>query len=396
MMRSRLRPADVLHVGAIGLRTRRLRACLSALGIAIGIASLVAVLGVSASSQADLLATIDRLGTNLLTAGPGQSLFGDVALLPDTATRRVAAIDGVERASATYQIPGVTVRRNQLIDPADDSGITVHAADRTLPATLGATALSGHFLTAAEGRYPAVVLGKVAAKRLGISSAEGAPLVYLGDRWFTVVGILDTAVLDPLIDRSALIGLPEAESAFGVDAGPTKLYLRVDEDRLEDVRDRVPETASSERPEEVAVSRPSDALEAKAAAQGAFTDLLLGLGAVALLVGGVGIANVMVISVLERRAEIGLRRALGATRRHVSAQFLTESLLLSALGGIAGSALGAAATAAWAAAQGQPLVIPPAALAGGALAALLIGAVAGLYPAARAARLSPTEALRTV
>jgi putative ABC transport system permease protein len=172
--------------------------------------------------------------------------------------------------------------------------------------------------------------------------------------------------------------------------------VRAQEPRLDAVRDRLPASANAEDPQEVAVSRPSDALEAKAAAEGAFTTLLLGLGAVALVVGGVGIANVMVISVLERRAEIGLRRALGATRRHISAQFTTEALLLSALGGLAGSSLGAAATAAWALATGLPVVIPPEALAAGVGAALAIGAVAGLYPAIRAARLSPTEALRTV
>jgi putative ABC transport system permease protein len=393
---SRLRPADVLHVGSVGLRTRRVRAALSALGIAIGIASMVAVLGVSASSQADLLATIDRLGTNLLTVEPGQSFIGEQSELPTTAAARVSAMPGVERSAAVYQLPGVTVRRNQLVDPADDSGITVYAGDRALPVALGAEMGFGHYLSAAEQQFPAVVLGKIAAERLGVSSLDGDPQVLLGGQWFAVVGILDTVTLDPAIDRAALVGLPEAKDDYELEANASKVYVRADEDDIEGVRDRLGPTANAEHPEEVGVSRPSDALEAKAAAEGAFTTLLLGLGAVALLVGGVGIANVMVISVLERRSEIGLRRALGATRRHVSTQFLCESLLLAAMGGVTGAVLGAIATAVWAIAQGQPVVIPPEAILGGVVAALLIGAVAGLYPAARASRLSPTEALRTV
>jgi putative ABC transport system permease protein len=393
---SRLRLADILHVGSVGLQTRKMRAVLSALGIAIGIASMVAVLGVSASSQAALLATIDRLGTNLLTVEPGQSFLGEQSELPTTAAARVSDMPGVERSAAIYQLDGVSVRRNQLVDEADDSGITVYATDRTLPSTLGAEMAFGHFLTPVEQQFPTVVLGKVAAKRLGVSSTDGNPAVYLGGQWFAVVGILDTVTLDPSIDRAALVGRPEATADYQLEPNASKLYVRADEDQLTDVRDRIGPTANAENPEEVAVSRPSDALEAKAAAEGAFTTLLLGLGAVALLVGGVGIANVMVISVLERRSEIGLRRALGATRRHVATQFLTESLLLAAIGGAAGAVLGAVATAVWAVAQGQPAVIPPEAIFGGLLASLLIGTVAGLYPATRASRLSPTEALRTI
>jgi putative ABC transport system permease protein len=392
---SRLRLADVLHVGGVGLLTRKTRAALSALGIAIGIASMVAVLGVSASSQADLLATIDRLGTNLLTVGPGESFLGEQSELPITAPARVNDMAGVERSAAIYQLD-VTVRRNQLVDEADDSGIAVYATDRTLPSAVGAEMAFGHFPSSAEEQFPTVVLGKVAAKRLGISSTDGDPQVYLGGRWFAVVGIFDTVTLDPSIDRAALVGVPVATADYELEPNPSKLYVRADEDQLTDVRERIGPTANAENPEEVAVSRPSDALEAKAAAEGAFTSLLLGLGAVALLVGGVGIANVMVISVLERRFEIGLRRALGATRRHVSTQFLTEALLLAAMGGAAGAVLGAITSAAWAIAQGHPVVIPPEAILGGIVAALLIGAVAGLYPAARAARLSPTEALRTL
>jgi len=393
---SRLRPRDVLNVGSIGLRTRRMRAALSALGIAIGIASMVAVLGISASSQADLLATIDRLGTNLLTLSPGESFFGDTATLPKSSRARIASMGDVESAASTYAVSGASVRRNPLVDEAETSGIQVQAADTNLPQALSVEMLSGRFLNAATENFPTVVLGRIAAQRLGISSAAGSPLVWIGERYWTVVGILDTVTLDGALDRAALIGLPVAERLFDSTANPAKTYVRADGDHVEDVRDLLAPMANPEHPEEVQVSRPSDALEAKAAAKGAFTSLLLGLGAVALLVGGVGIANVMVISVLERRSEIGLRRALGATRRHISAQFLTESLLLALAGGLAGAALGAAATAVSSIAQDQAIVVPPEALGAGVGAALLIGALAGLYPSLRAARLSPTEALRTI
>jgi putative ABC transport system permease protein len=393
---SRLLARDVFAVGSVGLRSRRLRAGLSALGIAIGIASMVAVLGISASSKAALLATIDRLGTNLLSVEPGQSFFGEQSELPQTAQAGLASMPGVQSTAATYVVAGETVRRSALVDERNTSGIAVQATDRRLPSALRTTMASGHFMTAAEARYPTVVLGSVAARRLGIPDLQATPQVYIGDRYYTVVGILDDVPLDSGIDRSALIGLPVAQELFDTDANPSKIYLRADESSLTAVRDLVAATANPEHPEETDVSRPSDALAAKAAAEDAFTSLLLGLGAVALLVGGVGIANVMVISVLERRSEIGLRRALGATRRHITAQFLTESLLLGAMGGVVGAALGAAVTAIYAATQGQPAVVPVLALGGGLGAAVAIGLVAGLYPSLRAARLSPTEALRTV
>jgi putative ABC transport system permease protein len=393
---SRLLGTDVLGVGSIGLRSRKLRAALSAVGIAIGIASMVAVLGISASSQADLLNTIDKLGTNLLTAQAGQSFFGDNSQLPTSAGAKISSLQGVQQAAAVYSVSGATVRRTSLVDKNETLGISVDATDLNLPETLSAELASGHFLTAAEARYPAVVLGSVAAQRLGIDSLRGAPQVYMGGVYYTVVGILKSVTLDTGIDRTALIGLPQANAAFATDGHATTQYIRADDTRLTAVRALIPATANPEHPEEVQVSRPSDALEAKAAAKGAFTSLLLGLGAVALLVGGVGIANVMVISVIERRSEIGLRRALGATRRHISTQFLTESLLLAAAGGVAGALFGAIVTAIYSAANSQPTVVPPLAIVGGVVAALVIGAVAGLYPSVRASRLSPTEALRTV
>ena len=394
LTRSRLPAADVLRTGWLGLRTRRLRAALSSLGIAIGIASIVAVLSISESSKADLLAQLDRLGTNLLRVAPGQSFLGEQALLPEPATAMIGRAEGVEAVAAVRDLEGVTVRRNDLIPEFETGGIAVAAADPALARTVAARVRSGRFLDAATGRYPVVVLGAGAADQLGIGDTGSR--VFLGGHWFEVIGILDPVELTPALDDTVLVGFEAAERWLGAERDATTVYVRAAPDAIEGVRDLLGATANPQHPEEVEVSRPSDALEARAAAKTAFTSLFLGLGAIALLVGGVGIANVMVISVLERRSEVGLRRALGATRRHVGAQFLCESLLLTAAGGAAGVALGAVVTAVYAESQDWTTVIPLPALVGGAAAALAIGALAGCYPALRAARLAPTEALRTV
>jgi putative ABC transport system permease protein len=391
---SRITLGDQLRVGLVGLSSRRVRTLLSALGVAIGVATVVSVLGISRSSQSDLLDQLDALGTNLLQVQSGQGLgFGGSTDLPGTAATQVRNIDPVEEVATVTSLSG-PVLRSALADPAVTGGVTVKAADSTLLETLAGSMADGRFLDDAIDDHPVVVLGSVTAERLGIDEVDGRTGVWLDGRTWLVVGIMEPLPLAPDLDRSALVGYDAAAAYLDDDLAPSRLYVRADPDIVEAVADVLPAQANPDEPENVDVSRPSDALAAKAAAGDAFTSLFLGLGAVALLVGAVGTANVMVMSVLERRGEIGLRRALGATRRHVRRQFLVESLLLSLAGGLAGIAIGALVTFGYSLAQGTGFVVPPEAVGYGVLAAVVIGVLAGVYPAMRAARLSPTDALR--
>jgi putative ABC transport system permease protein len=391
---SRLRTVDLLPLGTVGLRSRRLRAALSVLGIAIGIAAIVAVLGITRSSQSDLLARIDRLGTNLLTVVNGHTIGGDEAQLPATAASTIARTNGVQQVAPTAELANIRLYRTDQVASYHSGGLDARATDPSLLSTLDGHLSAGVFLNEATGHYPVVVLGHDAATQLGIATVDQRPRIWLGGQWFTVAGILQPFELAPEIDRSALVGFPAAAEYLGYDGHPSRIYVRADIPHTVAVAGLLARATNPQNPETVSVSRPTDALSARLQAADSTTALFLGLGAVALLVGGIGIANVMVISVLERRAEIGLRRALGAARRHVAAQFLIESLLLSMLGGAAGVGLGSAATFGTAGLRGWRPLIPPEAIWAGLTAAVLIGAIAGLYPAQRAARLSPTDALR--
>jgi putative ABC transport system permease protein len=401
----RLRLKDGLRVASVGLRARPLRATLSALGIAIGTAAIVGVLGLSSSSQAGLIAEINRLGTNMLTVEAGQSLTGGPVQLPREAPARITLLDNVQQVAHTALMKNEYVYRNPMIPAGNTGGLQVRAASLNLLSVLGTSVARGDWLNDGTAREPVVVLGAVAAQQLGIDRVHPDERIWLGGEWFNIAGILQPSPLEPDVDNSALVGYPAAQTYLGyvsmvrgeANAGPpSTIYVRAATGHEVAVQSLLAPTANPQAPDEVNVSQPSDVLTARAAAAGAFDSLFLGLGAVALIVGAVGVANIMIISVLERRSEIGLRRALGATKRQIRTQFLAESILLAVIGGVVGVLAGAAATAVYANSKGWAVVIPVEAWSGGIASAILIGAFAGLLPAVRASRMPPTVALRTV
>jgi putative ABC transport system permease protein len=401
----RLELRDWLRVASVGLRSRPLRAALSALGIAIGTAAIVGVLGLSASSQAGLIAEINRLGTNLLTIEAGQSLTGGPAQLPREAPARITLLDNVQQVAHTALIKNTYVYRSSIVPVTETGGLQVRATSLNLLPVLGTGLARGDWLNQGTARLPVAVLGAVAAQQLGIDRVYPGQRIWLGGQWFDIAGILNLSPLTPDVDVSALIGYPAARTYLGYlsivggkqkTGPPSSIYVRAATGHEAAVQSLLANTADPEAPYEAAVSQPSDVLTARAAAAGAFNSLFLGLGVVALIVGAVGVANIMIISVLERRSEIGLRRALGATRSQIRTQFLAESILLAVIGGIVGVLAGATATAVYASTKNWAVIIPANTWTGGIASAIVIGAIAGLMPAIRASRMPPTVALRTV
>jgi putative ABC transport system permease protein len=384
---------DLLRLSSVGLRTRKLRAGLSALGIAIGAGAIVAVLGLSSSAQSGLENEIASLGTNLLTVANGTDIFGNNAELPTQAPATISRIAGVTNVQDTAVVSNVDVYRSQYIDPSDTNSLTVQATSLGLLSATKGTIAQGSFLNAATAKEPVAVLGALAAQRLGIDKVFNGERILVDNQWFYVAGILNPQTYAPDIDTSVLVGYPAAETYLGSDGHPSSIYVRTQPDQVDAVQALLARAANPGSPNEVDVSNPSDLLTAKALTAGALNSLFLGLGAVVLLVGAIGVANIMIISVMERRSEIGLRRALGATKGHIRVQFLSEAILLALGGGVVGVGAGVLVTVVYAHLKSESVVIPTAAWAGGLGAAIAIGTIAGLLPALRAARMSPTQAL---
>ena len=392
-MKQRLKIKDLFFVALYGVRARKGRAALTSIGIGIGIAAIVAVTGISASGRADLLATLESLGTNLIKASPQAGFFGTQEKLPDGVVGMVERIGPVEEVTSTTQTD-LIVRRSDFISEFEGGGISTIVTSPELLQVVGGNLIEGRFIQDGLSNIPVTVLGSVTASRLGINTLETPTKILIGNEWFGVVGILDELKIHPDLDRSVFIGYGVAKTLFDIDKEPTTIYVRANPTYIEDVVEVIAPSMNPENPDQVQVSRPSDALEAQEAADAAFTNLLLGLGSVALLVGGVAIANVMVMSVLERRMEIGVRRSIGATRREIRYQFLLESIVLSGIGGLVGVVLGTGITLGYTNYTDIVFSIPVSQVLGAILLALLIGAISGVYPAIKASKIQPAEAVR--
>lgn len=392
-----MRLIDVVSQAVRGLTSRKLRTALTALGISIGIASLISIQGITEANQADARAEIDALGSDFLFITPGTGVTEEAELLSYAPAMLDTHLSPVEYVAALYPVDA-RARRNALIPEVQTGGVTVSAvtaADLDLLEPVNGSVAFGRFHDPTSVEVPAVVLGSLAAERLGIRHLTGHPTINISGADFSVIGVLNEfETLNTDLNRTAIIGLTVATKLFETPDTPGAIYAQVRPELLDDVRELIPAQANPAAPGEVAVSRPTEALEIREVIDETFARILQALAIIVLAVGGIGIANIMVISVIERRGEIGLRRSLGATRKHIASQFIIESTVLSLLGGLLGVAIGVSIVVGYARYKDFEIIIPWFWLSIGVGAAFALGALAGLYPAWRASRLDPAEAVR--
>jgi putative ABC transport system permease protein len=378
----------------LGPRTRPTRAALSAVGIAIGIAALVAVIGIPASLTAQVQAEFESWGANVIEVYPGSDRrSGEKIPLPETAPAMVERIWPVRTSLTLRSVPDVGVYRNDKMMAGETGGLTAMVAEGDLLGTLNGHLAEGRWFDEASTRLPTTVIGAKVSERLRVGLGGR---VWIGQSWWAVIGVLERLPLySSQLDNVAFLAPEWANKTFG-SVPITQILANAYVGQADAVHAVMAATVNPANPAGVEVSKPSDYAQAQDYFLEIIRSLALGLGAIALLVGAIGIANTMVVSVMERRGEIGLRRALGARTGQIGLQFVLEAAVIGCLGGILGVIFGVYAVFCFTAYTAIAFAVPAWVFLAGPAASIAIGMLAGLYPSLKAARQSPTAALRTV
>tara|TARA_B100000959_G_scaffold220128_1_gene232587 strand:- start:364 stop:1551 length:1188 start_codon:yes stop_codon:yes gene_type:complete len=388
---------EILSVAISGLTARKVRTLLIMLGPVLGAAGIVAAVGLNESAKGDVRQTLERLGTNLIVASAdGSFSAGEAPTLPEDAVERVMNVSTVDRVAGITEIGSLTVLPSQGgKDFFRTIPVPVLTSDQNLLTVLDAQMLYGRFVNGADedNIFRSAVIGQDLANDYQYLPGEVRTIDVDGET-YGIVGVLEKVDLVPKLDTAVIIPKSAAEEDFDVEQKPTTLYVRATEGNVDSTADALPMAINLGGNEAVTVAVPSDLLEAQGAVDTTLRNILFLMGGLALLVGGVGIANVMSISVIQRSGEIGIRRALGHTKMTIALQFVLEALFVGVLGGIVGVVTGVSviylvsSILGWIATLNIPLFL----VAGGM--ALIVSVIAGLYPAWKAARLEPLETLR--